>query len=385
MKVSIVRYESEGRSVERAIQLCDGLSALRPGSKVLIKPNCVFPGSPKKKPKGTVTNAAVVDELIQVLKDAGAGPITIGEGTLVIKELKTSTEVCYNWAGFTEVADRYGVTLQDFNEGPHREFEFDGQKVKVAEAAFETDFFIDVPVLKTQTQTRISLGVKNLKGCLDQPSRKTFHNHNLEKFIALLAAEIEVDLCVTDGIYGLQKGPFGEDAIPFDLVIAGQDVIATDMVGAEVMGIAYREVIHLREAAELKGHLFDLDKVEIVGESIEDVRQPLEWYYPWTEELLGAYNISGLTIKNPGNMLCSGCTITTFVGMRNFLKANAGKDFGGAEICICEAVPGEESSPVVLLGKCARKVNKDLTDAIYVKGCPVKVGTIVEELAKALC
>ena len=56
MKTSIVRYTSEDRNVEKAIQLCDGLSALKPGSKVLIKPNCVFPGLSKKKPSGTVDN-----------------------------------------------------------------------------------------------------------------------------------------------------------------------------------------------------------------------------------------------------------------------------------------------------------------------------------------
>jgi hypothetical protein len=257
--------------------------------------------------------------------------------------------------------------------------------VKVTEGAFENDFFIDLPVLKTQTQTRISLGVKNLKGCLDQAGRKTFHNCDLERFIALLGCEIRVDLCVIDGIYGLQKGPFGEDALPFNLVIAGQDVIATDMVGAEVMGIDYRDVIHLKHLAELQGHSFDLDKVEIIGEPLEDVRQPLQWYYPWTDELLEEYNIKGLSIKNPGRMLCSGCTITIFVGLRNFLKANAGRDFGGAEICICEAVPEEKSDPVVLLGKCARTVNRDLTDAIYVKGCPVGISETFNGLTKALC
>jgi uncharacterized protein (DUF362 family) len=122
-KVSIVRSETEDRGVRRSIELCDGLSAFKPGSKVLIKPNCVIPGSPKKKPMGTVTNAAVLAEMIEVLKDAGAGPITIGEGTIVIEEIKSSTPGCFAWAGIKEVADNYGVRLQDFNEGPFRKLE----------------------------------------------------------------------------------------------------------------------------------------------------------------------------------------------------------------------------------------------------------------------
>ncbi|NQT70269.1 MAG: DUF362 domain-containing protein [Desulfobacteraceae bacterium] len=385
MKTSIVRYTPEGRSVEKAIQLCDGLSAFKPGSKVLIKPNCVFPGSPKKKPKGTVTNAAIVAELIEVLKDAGAGPITIGEGTIVIKELETSTNGCFKWAGFSEVADKYGVTLQDFNEGPYRKFDFEGHNIKVAEAVFDTDFFVDVPVLKTHTQTRISLGVKNLKGCLSPTSRKMFHEQDLEGFISLLSKEINVDLCIIDGIYGLQKGPFGEDATALNLVIAGRDVIATDMVGAEVMGINYQEVTHLRKLAELSGHPFDLGSLEIVGEPLENVRHPLEWWYPWTDELLSVYKITGLTIQNPGTVFCSGCTITVFAGLRNFLKTNAGKDFSGAEICFGDAVAEAESNPVVLLGKCPMAANKDRNDAMSVKGCPVGISDVVNGLTEALC
>ena len=384
-KVSIVRSETEDRGVRRSIELCDGLSAFKPGSKVLIKPNCVIPGSPKKKPMGTVTNAAVLAEMIEVLKDAGAGPITIGEGTIVIEEIKSSTPGCFAWAGIKEVADNYGVRLQDFNEGPFRKLEFEGHRIKVAESAFENDFFVDLPVLKTHTQTRISLGAKNLKGCLSATSRKTFHEQNLEEFIALLNEQIRVDLSLIDGTYGLQKGPFGEDAIPFNLIIAGRDVIATDMVGAEVMGIDYREVLHLKLLAEYRDHSFNLGEVEIVGEPIEEVRQPLEWWYPWTDELLKAYNIRGLTVKNPGLVFCSGCTITVFAGLRSFLKANAGSDFGKAEICIGDAVAEEGSDPVVLLGKCPMAVNKDRGDAIAVKGCPVSISDVVNGLTKALC
>ncbi len=384
MKASIVKYIPGDKSVVKALTLCEGLSQLRPGSKVLIKPNCVFPGPPKKRPKGTVNNAAVLAELVEALKEAGAGEISIGEGTIVIKELKTSTAGCFTWAGIKELGDQYGVTLVDFNEGPYRNFDFDGHKVRVAEAAFETDFFIDVPVLKTHTQTRVSLGLKNLKGCLSATSRKTFHEQGLEKFIALLGKEIKVDLCMIDALFGLQKGPFGEDAHPLDLIIASQDVIAADMVGAEVMGIDYREVVHLKTLAEMTGHDFDLKALTLEGETLEEARHPLEWWYPWTDELLQAFDIKGLTVKNPGLMFCSGCTITLFAGLRNYLKNHAGKDFGGAEICMGSAVADPGASPVVLLGKCPIKMNEDRSDAFRVKGCPVSIGDVVTELTKAL-
>ena len=385
MKVSIVPYQLEENSVERAIQLCEGLSSFKSGSSVLIKPNCVFPGSPNKRPKGTVSNASILDELIKVLKDAGAGHITIGEGTILIKELKSSTDGCFSWAGITEVANKYGVRLQDFNQGPYHKLEFDGHQIEVAEAVFENDFLVNAPVLKTYTQTRISLGAKHLIGCLSMTSRKTFHEQNLERFIALLNQAIQIDLCLIDGIFGLQKGPFGEDAKPFNILIASPDVIAADMVGAEVMGIDYREVIHLKHLAELKGHPFNLEKIELFGKSLEESKQPLEWWYPWTDELLNVYDTKGLTVKNPGLMFCSGCTITVFAGLRNFLKANAGKDFGGAEICIGDTLAEPKSTPVVLLGKCPISKNEGRSDATRVEGCPVSINDVVSELNKVLC
>ena len=136
--------------------------------------------------------------------------------------------------------------------------------------------------------------------------------------------------------------------------------------------------------AELSGRPFDRDCLEIIGEPLEDVRHPLKWC-PWTDKLLSAYQIKGLTIQNPGNAFFSGCTIIVFAGLRNFLKANAGKDFGGAEICFGGAVADEKSKPVVLLGKCPMAANKDRDDAISIKGCPVGISDVVNGLTEALC
>ena len=385
MKVAIVRYVEGAHNAARALRLCDGLTDLRPGSSVLVKPNCVTGGPPKKSPKGTVTNVSLMAELIETLKEAGAGSITVGEGSIVVKDMGASTGSAFAWAGISDLRSRYGIHLLDFNKGPYREFDFEGHKVKVAGAAFEADFFVDMPVLKTHSQTRVSLGVKNLKGCLSQTSRKLFHKRDLEQFVALLGHQIKVDLCLIDGIFGLSRGPFGEGAIQLGLVIASRDMIAADMVGAEVMGIDCREVTHLRKLAEIKGHPFDLARLDVVGERLEDVRRALQWSHSWSEELLCAYDIRGLTIQDPGLTFCSGCTLTVFAGLRNFLKANAGKDFGGAEICMGGTRAGRDSHPVVLLGACPIAANKDVVGAFRVKGCPVSIANVVSNLMKVLC
>jgi len=58
-----------------------------------------------------------------------------------------------------------------------------------------------------------------------------------------------------------------------DLVIAGTDPVAVDAVGAAVMGIDPAEVEHL-VLAEKKGlGTCNLQKIEILGEKIENVRR----------------------------------------------------------------------------------------------------------------
>ena len=97
---------------------------------------------------------------------------------------------------------------------------------------------IDVPVLNTHAMTKVSLGMKNLKGCLSMNSKKKFHMADLEEMIALLNTQIPPQLTVIDGIYGMEKGPLSMgQAHRMNLIMASQDVLSCDMVGAAVLGI----------------------------------------------------------------------------------------------------------------------------------------------------
>ena len=58
-----------------------------------------------------------------------------------------------------------------------------------------------------------------------------------------------------------------------DLVIAGIDPVAVDVVGASVMDVSPETVKHLRYAEKKGLGTSDLDQIEVVGESIEKVRK----------------------------------------------------------------------------------------------------------------
>ena len=80
-----------------------------------------------------------------------------------MKELESDTQSAFHFAGMDNVAKQYGIKLVDFEKEPYERLEIDGHKFSIAKAALETDFLINVPVLKTHGQTIVSLGMKNLR------------------------------------------------------------------------------------------------------------------------------------------------------------------------------------------------------------------------------
>jgi uncharacterized protein (DUF362 family) len=204
-KVAIVKYDGTGNALERAIELCGGFEELKPSHKILLKPNILWAGTKKLPPYGVVTTSTMVDHLLHLLREQGCTDITIGEGTIVNKEMGSNTMRGYDWSGIGKVAKRYGVKLVDFNTEPFEEVRLDEIKVNISRWALESDFLINLPVLKAHRQTKISLGMKNLKGCLALSSKKAFHMHGLTRLIALLNTKIKTSLTIIDGIYGLEK------------------------------------------------------------------------------------------------------------------------------------------------------------------------------------
>ncbi len=253
-KAAVVRYDGTIRSLRNAIELCDGFESLNPHQRILLKPNIVWGGTPKLPPFGVVTTSVLVDHLLQLLRDKGCRDIAIGEGTVPNSELRSSTYRGYRWSGIERVARRYGVPLIDFNSERFEQVSLGDIQVDVSRWALQCDFLINMPVLKTHRQTKVSLGMKNLKGCLGIGSKKKFHKHDLSRLIALLNARLKSSLTIIDGIYALEGGPdFLGTSHRTNLLIAGRDVLSGDIVGAEALGIRAEEVDHIRELCLIDG------------------------------------------------------------------------------------------------------------------------------------
>ncbi len=81
---------------------------------------------------------------------------------------------------------------------------------------------------------------------------------------------LKSSLTVIDGFVGMEgSGAVGGDLVKMDLIIAGEDPVATDATACRIMVIDPQKISHIHGENE-KG-LGNIDLIEILGERIENV------------------------------------------------------------------------------------------------------------------
>jgi len=391
--VSLVRYQDK-RSIDRAVEECGGLDALPVGASVLIKPNLVgWDDQGPYPPWGVLTTSEVIEGLCRMLRDAGAKRICLGEGSIQCRSIGSDTKIIYEKLGYVKLTERYGVELLDFNDGPFLDLPGPGDSLlKVAAPVFESDFLINVPVLKTHGTTKISLGMKNLKGVLQGRTKIQCHQPEglLDRFIAFLAEKISPALTLIDGIYANEQGPlhFGR-AHRLNLLSASTDIYAADLLGAHLLGYGCDEVEHLRLLAEKTGRVKTVEDLDIRTDlDLAAVRRPLRWDWEWSPD--GAVpvafvkaGLAGVTLRHYDATLCTGCSYLFNPLMLILLSAKE-KDLGGVEFLTGKIMkPTGGVKKTFLFGACqitAAAKNPELMDAVPIRGCPPTIAEILQVL-----
>jgi len=397
--VAIVRYEKPGESVRKAVDLSAGLDHLPADAKVFIKPNIVFWTRLVKFPKyGAITTSRIVEDMVLLLKERGIDDITIGEG-IVTYGKDTETPVhAFESLGYNLLYKRYGVKVVNIFERPFREVDLgDGDTLNFNEDILDSDFVVNLPVLKTHVQAVVSLGIKNLKGTIDVESRKKCHNvdpnKNLGHWIAKLVDPMPPMFTLIDGIYTLERGPNTDGrARRSNMLVASADPLSADLAGARVLGKEPAEVPYLAIAAANRGRSLDLSDLKVVGESIDDVASFHEHAWPYTEDgslpaPMEKMGIDGLSFYKYDSTLCTYCSLLNSPVLTAIARAWKGKPWDDVEILtgkIMKPRPGKKKT--ILLGKCVydlHKENPDIKEIIPVKGCPPPKKLIVKALHQA--
>ncbi|MBN1533374.1 MAG: DUF362 domain-containing protein [Spirochaetes bacterium] len=398
--VAIVRYREKRNSVGEAIDLSGSLDALKPGNRVFIKPNIVLWTEKTVFPKwGVITTSRVIEDIVVLLQERGISDIMIGEG-IVSPDPKNSSVAAHacRALGYEKLNSRYGVKLVNIFERPFRKVDIgDGFEVRCNEDILNADFVVNVPVLKTHVQTIVSLGMKNLKGVLDIPSRKKCHTTDSTKplpyVIAKLPGILPPSATIIDGIFTLERGP-GPDgkARRSDIIIVSPDVLSADMVGARVLGYDAAQVPGLVYAAGFRNRPLDRSDIAVKGETIESAASFHEYDFPYNAngtlhrkmELMG---VKGLSYRKYDDTMCTYCSIINGVILQAIMSAWKGEPWNEIEILSGKKMqPTPGINKTILLGQCMvnlHRDNPDIHETLPIRGCPPKFDEAMTVLHRA--
>jgi uncharacterized protein (DUF362 family) len=400
--VAIVRYEKPGESVRKAVELSHGLDQVPAKAKVFIKPNIVFWSRVADFPKwGVITTSRVIEDMVVLLKARGIDDIAIGEGMVTQNRKDKETPAdAFERLGYNALKQRYGVKPMNIFDRPFEEVDLGaGVVLNYNSDMLHSDFVVNVPVLKTHAQTIVSLGIKNLKGLLDIPSRKKCHGadpvKDLHYWMARLPNKLPPSLTILDGIYTKERGPsFDGPTHRSNLLVASTDLVSADMVGAKVLGHEPADVPYLVHAASDRGRPTDLSDVEVVGETIEAVASPhqAEVSYSTTDEgempvPLAKKGIKGLYYRKYDLSMCTYCSGINGTILGAVLRSWLGEPWDDVEVLtgkVMQPTPGRKKT--ILLGKCMydlHKDNPDIREMIAVRGCPPAPKAILKAFHEA--
>lgn len=241
MTVSIVRNDIDlETTISNSLSLINFKLAKK---NVFVKPNLVVPARPDS---GIITDPDVVVSLAKVLRERyGAKEIVVGDGA----QMGCSVEKCFEVGGYREVAEKHDLRLIDLYNVKRVSVPWKYGFLEIPEIILNC-CYINIPKIKTHSQTTVTLSLKNQKGLLSVLDKKNFHKLGLHDPIAELYRVVKPDLVVVDGLVGLEgDGPiFGGKRRQLNLIVAGINALEVDEVCCRIMGISPGEVKHLKIA-----------------------------------------------------------------------------------------------------------------------------------------
>jgi uncharacterized protein (DUF362 family) len=241
--------------VDRAVAAIGGFQRLvEPGDTILVKPNYNTADPPPAS-----SDPAFVRAVIELLYEAGAGKVILGESSMFSRSARKTLEQ----TGMMEAARAAGAEVVSFEEGRWVSVHTGGRylkKVALAEAALEGHKIVYVCCLKTHFQAEISMSLKLAMGFVRPRERVPMHLHNLREKLADLNLAVAPGLVVMDGRRCfISGGPMTGEVREPGLILASGDRCAIDVEGVKVIqGYAGHslpadpwQVVMIRRAAEL--------------------------------------------------------------------------------------------------------------------------------------
>jgi uncharacterized protein (DUF362 family) len=300
--VSVVQIKNDqiAYAVDEALDLLGGIGTVAKGKdKIMLKPNLVT-----ADPRFT-TSLEVMKSLAQLMKKSGK-EVLIGEGSAAAPDfnfrgggfyrtknpeiLDGMQKFVFEKLGYADLAKSLGVPLINLHLGEMVDVPIeDGyvfEKITLHRSLSDIDLLCSVPMMKTHSMSTVTLGMKNLigvyPGSVYYAVRAWLHDQAHAKGSPGIAFEIvdavkanKLGLTVVDASWAVEgQGPtMPGNRIKMDLIVAGTNPLATDMVAAKIMGFEFSEVPTFSCAHKAGMKPIDMDGIEVRGAKIREVKK----------------------------------------------------------------------------------------------------------------
>jgi uncharacterized protein (DUF362 family) len=245
--LAAVHGEDPEAITRRAILALGGMERfVSPGYDVIVKPNICNANHGYEY--ASTTNPTVVATLVRLCLEAGAQRVRVMDNPFA-----GSGEQAYARSGIREAVEAAGGEMEIMARHRFVESEIP-QGVDLKSWLFykpilDADLVINVPIAKHHSMARLTLGCKNLMGCIED--RSAMHR-NLGQRIADLVSRVAPQLTVMDAVRILTaNGPTGgnlNDVLLTNTVIASHDIVAVDAYTTRLFGMQPDEIEYIAAA-----------------------------------------------------------------------------------------------------------------------------------------
>lgn len=360
-------------AVKEGIHLVGGLQKfVKPGSKVLVKPNiCSLSLAITADRKVTWSTA-------KVLKEYGCD-VTIGENPVVdcpSMKLFSKPEVL-------RTAEKAGVKILNLRADEHVKVKVPNPKFfeefTVSKTALTSDLIVGVPTMRRHWMSGATLSIKNMYGTVSTTQRHIIHRKGLYWGLAEINKVLRPGLIVMDGINASGDGVL----YPIGLLMVGDDPVAVDTIASMRMGWKPGELETIRYAHELGVGEMNPEKIELLGASLDDIREEgkklrgkLSHYWKNPSDIASEAGNVEIVKGDP----CTGCLTSLSAALGQIGPEKLSKGPNMAILVGPNARPSDGKLNIIV-GGCLRKF-KD--KGIFVDFCPSYGSDIKGALEQAL-
>lgn len=223
-------------ALETLLDPLGGMQAfVKNGDRVLLKPNFLTASRPENE---CVTRKEIVYCVAQMVKEAGGKPF-LGDSPAF-----GSARGVAEANGYLPLMAELDLPIVEFRGKRYETGSDNFNHLRLSKEAMEADVIINLPKVKSHMQLTLTLGVKNLFGCVPGKMKAWWHmeaGKDANRFGEMLvetAKAINPDLTIIDGIIGHQgNGPSGGEPRELGILGASADVFALDRAVVEILQV----------------------------------------------------------------------------------------------------------------------------------------------------